>query len=85
MKEDRGAADGGPLPAGGDAEPTDEGGAVGEAGAAGEAGAVAYTFVCRCCEARVEVNTEMRATLVSKGCVVCGADVGRTDFRATPG
>jgi hypothetical protein len=85
MREDREGTDERTVPAGGDPGSTGGAGAAAEAGVTTEAGAVAYTFVCRCCDARVEVNAAMRATLVSKGCVVCGAGVRPTDFRATPG
>lgn len=40
----------------------------------------AFTFVCRVCGQRIAVNATMKETLVSNGCIVCGAAAGPADF-----
>jgi len=39
-----------------------------------------HTFVCPECRRSIEVDDEMRATLLDAGCVVCGAPIGEGDI-----
>lgn len=41
---------------------------------------VEYTFVCPECDESLEVNDSMKAALVEKGCVICGASVTAEAF-----
>lgn len=39
-----------------------------------------HTFVCPECRRSIEVDGEMRATLLDVGCIVCGAPVTEDDI-----
>ncbi|WP_164471077.1 hypothetical protein [Halorubrum sp. CSM-61] len=39
-----------------------------------------HTFVCPECRRSIEVDDEMRATLIETGCVVCGAPITEGDI-----
>jgi hypothetical protein len=41
-------------------------------------------FVCPACQQSVTVDDPMRATLVERGCVVCGGSVEPTAFERLP-
>lgn len=43
-----------------------------------------YTFRCPECDESLEVNAEMKAVLVEKGCVICGATVTADAFTPSP-
>ncbi|KKF39376.1 hypothetical protein FK85_29050 [Halorubrum saccharovorum] len=42
-----------------------------------------HTFVCPECRRSIEVDDEMRATLIETGCVVCGAPISEGDIGNT--
>jgi len=39
-----------------------------------------HTFVCPECRRSIEVDDEMRATLLEAGCIVCGAPIAEGDI-----
>ena len=39
-----------------------------------------FVFVCPACDERLEVNESMKAALVERGCVICGASVSPDSF-----
>lgn len=41
-----------------------------------------FSFRCPSCEESLTVNRPMRAALVERGCVVCGADLTAAAFSA---
>ena len=42
-----------------------------------------FVFVCPACEERLAVNESMKAALVERGCVICGASVKAAAFQPT--
>ena len=42
-----------------------------------------HTFVCPECSRSIEVDDEMRATLLDVGCIVCGTPVTEDDVTDT--
>lgn len=43
-----------------------------------------FSFRCPSCEESLTVNEAMRAALVERGCVVCGADLTAAAFTREP-
>jgi hypothetical protein len=39
-----------------------------------------FVFVCPACDERLEVNDSMKAALLDRGCVICGASVSAEAF-----
>jgi len=43
-----------------------------------------HTFVCPECHRSIEVDCDVRATLLDVGCIVCGAPVTESDISDPP-